>query len=147
MGNTVSCRVAAAGLLLATPVATWWLVGDLSATVPPGTSLDYTIRPPAIAPWAERVAGIGALLVTGAALAVLVRGARRRRFDRRWWAALLPAVAAGGLAGLGWRVMTAGTIGANVGAGLTILVGGPVVALLLLWAIGWSAHLLRSARP
>ncbi|QFY12251.1 hypothetical protein GBF35_41875 [Nonomuraea phyllanthi] len=140
--NTV--WMAAAGCLIATPVAVWWLVGDLSAAVPPGTALDRAIRPPAIDPWAERAAGIAAVLVVAGTAALLVRASHRRRFDRRWWAALLPALAAGALAGAGWRVMTAGTLGANIGAGLTIILGGPLVALLLLWSLGWSAHLLRS---
>jgi hypothetical protein len=32
--------LAAVVLALATPVATWWLVGDRSAQVSPGTDLD-----------------------------------------------------------------------------------------------------------
>ncbi|MEV4112224.1 hypothetical protein [Nonomuraea sp. NPDC049695] len=137
---------AAAGCVLAVPVAVWWLVGDLSAAVPPGTELDRAIRPPAVDPWAERAAGIAAALVAVGTLALLVRASRQGRFDRRWWAALLPALVAGAVTGAGWRVVTAGTLGANIGAGLTIFLGGPLVALLLLWALGWSARLLLSRR-
>jgi hypothetical protein len=149
MRDTASSRgrgllAAAVGCLLATPVAVWWRVGDQSPTVPPGTALDYVIRPPVIDPWVERVIGIAAVLVVGGTVFLLVRGSRRGRFDRRWWAALLPALAAGIVAGLGGRVVTAGTIGANIGGGLVIIVGGPLVALLLLWSAGWSARLLLS---
>jgi hypothetical protein len=135
---------AAAACVLATPVAVWWLVGDLSVAAPAGAGLDYVIRPPAIDPWAERLIGVGGLLVTGLALVLLVRASRQRRFDRRWWATLLPAMGAGIVAGFGARVVTAGTIGANIGAGLTIVLGGALMAVLLLWAIGWSARLLLS---
>jgi hypothetical protein len=41
---------------------------------------------------------------------------------------------------------TGAGIGANIGWGLMIIVGGPLMALLLLWIIGWSLHVLRSAR-
>ncbi|MEU6715087.1 hypothetical protein ABZ897_26790 [Nonomuraea sp. NPDC046802] len=147
MGNTArGLLTAAIACVVATPVAVWWLVGDLSAPVPAGAPLDYTLRPPALPAWAEWVIGIVAVLVTGVSLVLLVRASRRSRFDPRWWAALVPALTAGALAGLGWRVVTAGTIGPNIGAGLALMLGVPFVALLLLWAIGWSAHLLRSRR-
>ncbi|MEQ4723134.1 hypothetical protein [Nonomuraea sp. B19D2] len=136
--------VAAAACVLATPVVVWWLVGDLSVAAPPSTELDRAIHPPAIGEGAEHAIGIAAALVTAGTLALLVLASRRRRFDRRWWAALLPALAAGAIAGAGGRVITAGTLGANIGAGLTIILGGPLVALLLLWAIGWSLRLLLS---
>jgi hypothetical protein len=132
--------------LAATPVAVWWLVGDLSAAVPAGTALDHLIRPPAVDPGAERVIGIASVVLAGLTLALLAWASRRHRFDRRWWAALLPALAGVAIAGLGWRVATAGTIGPNIGAGLMIFIGGPVVGVLLLWAVGWSVRLLLSSR-
>lgn len=57
---------------------------------------------------------------------------------------------AGLLVGVGWRVLTAGVIGANIGAGLVIVFGGPVVAGLLLWALGrgvWLANHRPGHRP
>ncbi|MFJ9246891.1 hypothetical protein [Streptomyces sp. NPDC101776] len=47
---------------------------------------------------------------------------------------------------VGWRVLTAGVLGVNIGAGLTMPFGAPVVAAPLLWALVrgvWSA----SRRP
>ncbi|MBB5084911.1 hypothetical protein [Nonomuraea endophytica] len=134
--------IAATGCVLATPVAVWWLVGDLSVDVPQGTGLDYAFRPPDVDPVVERVAGIGAVVVVVLTLGVLIWAARGRRFDGRWWAALVPALVAGAIVGAGARVVTAGTIGANIGAGLTLVGGGVVVGLLLLWSAGWSARLL-----
>ncbi len=118
---------AAVGLVLATPVVTWWLVGPLN-TAPARIGLDYAFRPWPISPAMARAAGI-----TAAVLA-------------RWWAVLLPLLAAGFIAGAGWRVMTAGVLGSNIGAGFVVLFGGPLVAILVAWALGYSFHLARQDR-
>ena len=41
--------------------------------------------------------------------------------------------------------MTAGVIGTNIGAGLVVIFGSPLVAALLLWAMARSAYLLIRA--
>jgi hypothetical protein len=138
--------LAAVACVLATPVAAWWLTGDLSEPLPPGTAPDHLIRPPSMDPPVERVVGLGSVAVAGGTLALLLRASRYRWFDRRWWAALLPAMGVGALAGLGCRVATAAVIGANIGAGLMLMLAGPLVALLLLWIVSWSVHILRSPR-
>ena len=53
-------------------------------------------------------------------------------------------LAAGFIAGASWRVMTAGVIGANIGAGLVIMLGGPLVLGLVIWALAFSVHLARA---
>ncbi|MGE5136074.1 MAG: hypothetical protein ACM32E_24580 [Gemmatimonadota bacterium] len=130
-------------LVLAVPVATWWLVGDLS-TVPVSVGRDYAFRPWPIGPAAARAAGTGSLAVGGMAVAVLGWAALRRQLAARWWAVLVPLLAAGFIAGAGWRVMTAGVIGANIGAGFVIVFGGPLVLGLVTWALAFSAHLVRA---
>ncbi|PNG16050.1 hypothetical protein, partial [Streptomyces cahuitamycinicus] len=62
----------------------------------------------------------------------------RGAMDRRWWGVLGPLVVLGLMAGVGWRILTAGGIGANIGAGLLIIFGTPVAAGLLLWALAWA---------
>ncbi|RBQ21378.1 hypothetical protein DP939_01280 [Spongiactinospora rosea] len=146
MRSRAGLVLAAAGCVPAVALTVWWLVGDLSADVPPGAPLDHSVRPPDLAPWAETAIGAGALVVAAGTLAVLVRASARRGFDRRWWATLVPLLAAAALTGFGWRVVTAGSVGANVGAGLVVIVGGPVVALLVLWSAGWSIRLLLARR-
>lgn len=47
-----------------------------------------------------------------------------------------PLVIVGLMAGVGWRILTAGVVGANIGAGMLIILGTPVAAGLLLWAVG-----------
>lgn len=135
---------AALGLVLTVPVATWWLAGDLS-TVPVSAGRDYAFRPWPIGPAVARAAGAGSLAAGIVTVAVLAWATARRVLDIRWWAVLLPLAAAGFIAGAGWRVMTAGVIGTNIGAGFVVFFGGPVVLVLLVWALAFAAYLLSSA--
>ncbi len=135
---------AAGALALATPVATWWLVGDQS-TVPARAGLDFAVRPWDISPGTGQAAGIAALAAAAAAALVIGRAARRHQFDGRWWSVLVPLLAAGTIAGAAWRVVTAGVIGANIGAGLAITFGGPLVVGLLAFAAARGSYLLSRA--
>jgi hypothetical protein len=139
-------RLAAFGGAFTAPVATWWLIGDQSADVAAATRLDYMVRPIDVAGPVQTGAGAGAALMVLAALAYLVWASRRGRFDRRWWATIAPVLVAGVIAGAGWRVITMGTVGANIGGALVILFGGGLTALLLLWAAIWSGWLLARGR-
>ncbi len=136
---------AAAGLVLAAPVLTWWLVGPL-ATAPASVGLDYAFRPWPISPASVRAAGIASSAAAGVSVVVLAWATVRRLLDARWWAVLVPLLAAGFIAGAGWRVMTAGVIGSNIGAGFVIILGGPLALALLAWALGYSVHLARRSR-
>jgi hypothetical protein len=132
---------AALGLVLAVPVATWWLVGDLS-TVPVSAGRDYAFRPWPIGPAVARAAGAGSLVLGAVAVVVLGWAAVRRVVDIRWWAVLLPLAVAGFIAGASWRVLTAGVIGANIGAAFVVFLGGPVVLVLVVWVLAFAAYLL-----
>ncbi|WP_328339953.1 hypothetical protein [Streptomyces violaceus] len=102
----------------------------------PASELDYAYQPWGIGDGAAAVIGGLALVPAGAGAAVLVRAARRGALDRRWWGVLGPLVIVGLMAGVGWRILTAGVVGANIGAGMLIILGTPVAAGLLLWAVG-----------
>jgi len=134
--------LAGATLLLAVPVMTWWLVGDLS-TVPLSSDPDYFIRPFRIRPALELVLGWGSVLVAIVAALLLTWASLRKGMDPRWWSVLGPLLLIGVLVGFGWRVFTAGVIGANIGAGLFTFFAGPVIAVLLAWAVFRSVTLLR----
>lgn len=136
---------AAAGLVLAFPVATWWLVGDLS-TVPASEGPDFSFRPFDVSRGVERAAGWASALLAAVMLLLLAWFTVRRLLDARWWTVLVPLMAAGFITGAGWRVMTAGVIGANIGAGIVVLLGGPLVAALLIWAVARSIYLVRRLR-
>lgn len=142
-GTTWPVRLAVTGLVIATPVATWWLVGDQSEVPVDGSDLGYAFGPVALDPVVERLIGIGSVLVIAAAVPLLVRASVRHQFDPRWWAVVAPMVAVGVIVGLGWRVMTAGVVGANIGAGFSIMFGGPLVLGLLLWAGLWSRQVRK----
>lgn len=102
------------------------------------------IRPVLISPRLERVIGIASLLLTVLGAAALTWASVRHGFDLRWWLVVGPALASGALVGLAWRVFTAGVIGANIGAGCLLMFGGPLLALLLAWAIAFAVYLLTA---
>jgi len=134
--------LAGATLLLAVPVMTWWLVGDLS-TVPPSSDPDYFIRPFRLSPALDWGLGWGSVLVAIVAALLLTWASLRHGLDSRWWSVLGPLLLIGVLVGVGWRVFTAGVIGANIGAGLFTFFAGPVIVVLLAWAVFRSVTLLR----
>src|SRR5215469_11876127 len=136
---------ASAGLVLAFPVATWWLVGDLS-TVAASEHPDFAFRPFDVSGGAERAAGLASALLAAAMLLMLVWFTVRHLFDPRWWTVVVPLMAAGFITGAGWRVMTAGVIGANIGAGFVVMFGTPLVAALLVWAVARSIYLVHRLR-
>jgi hypothetical protein len=127
--------LSAAALVTAVPVAVWGLMGQQNADAVPPSELDYAYQPFDVADGTAAVIGAVALLLAGAGAALLVRATRRGTLDRRWWEVLAPLMAVGLIVGVGWRIVTAGVVGANIGAGLTIFAGGPVVAALLLWSL------------
>ena len=121
-------------LVAAVPVAAWGLIGQLDEPGP-RSELSYIIEPPGIAAGVETTLGVVCLVLAVVSGAVLVHASRRGTFERRWWPVLLPLVAAGLITGAAGRVVTAGSMGANIGGGMAILVGGPVVAGLLVAAL------------
>jgi hypothetical protein len=134
--------VAAVLVVLAVPVVTWWLVGDQSTTSP--DNADYVLRPPfRLSNRARRALGIGALVVTLAAAASLIGASASHSFDPSWWSVVGPLLLLGILLGLGWRVITAGVIGANIGAGLFVFFIGPVILALVAWVIFRTISLLN----
>jgi hypothetical protein len=126
--------VAAVLLVLAVPVATWWLVGDQSTTS--SDNADYLLRPPfRFSNRVTRALGTGALAVTVAAATLLIVASASHSFNPKWWSLVGPLLLLGILLGLGWRVLTAGVIGANIGAGLFVFAAGPVMLALVGWVI------------
>jgi hypothetical protein len=123
---------AAVVLTLATPVATWWVAGDQSVDIP---DPDYAFRAPDISTGVEHAIGVTAVVLWIVSAVLVCLEARGGRFPARWWSIVIPLVLAGFICGYGYRVMTAGVIGANIGAGLAIFFGGPAVVMLVGWAI------------
>ena len=129
-------RNAAVALVLATPVATWFLVGDLSATQ--FDDLDYLWRAPALPAAMEFLVGVLAALVVLASATVLSVALHRGQVRRQWSATVVPLCVAGALLGYTGRVVSAGGIGANIGGALMIFLAGPLVVILVV-AAAWNA--------
>ncbi|MEU9114341.1 hypothetical protein AB0D04_21775 [Streptomyces sp. NPDC048483] len=135
--------LSAAVLVTAVPVATWGLLGQDDYSGLPPAQLDHAVEPLDLPPGLDTALGVAALLLAGGAAALLARATRRGTFARHWWQVLTPLIIAGLLAGYGVRVLTAGVVGANIGAGLMAMAGGPVLAGLALWAAGRGLWLAR----
>jgi hypothetical protein len=131
----------AATLVVAVPVAVWGLWGQQDAAGFRPSELDYAYRPPRLPAGLDTWLGIAALLVMVVAGAVLVQATRRRRLAAHWWGVLVPLMLAGAAVGVGERVLTAGVIGANIGAGLAVFLMGPAIAALLIWSAARTVRL------
>ncbi|MEV6010946.1 hypothetical protein AB0M29_29525 [Streptomyces sp. NPDC051976] len=135
--------VSAAVLVVAAPMAVWGLMGQDDYQGLPPSELDYAVRPPGVPAHLALPIGLVGLALAAAAGTVLVRGALRGAFDPRWWQVLAPLVATGVISAWCWRVMTAGVVGANIGAGIAVALGTPVVFTLLVCAVVRTVALLR----
>lgn len=60
-----------------------------------------------------------------------------------------PLVLAGVGAGAGWRILTAGVIGASIGAGFVVVFGVPTLVFVLVWTLGTerSVDTARASAP
>jgi hypothetical protein len=118
--------------VLATPVFIYWCVGDLSSV--PAANADYVMRPP---PWSARsvrTAGIVALFVILAATLLWLFAVRQRSLREQWLGIVGPLAGVGAIIAVGYRVATAGVIGANIGYGFFLMFGVPICIGLLIWA-------------
>ncbi|MBB6415435.1 hypothetical protein [Streptomyces sp. AK010] len=137
---------AGAALVGGVPVAAWGLMGQRNSAGLPASELNYAFQPWDIGDGVAAVAGGLALVLAVAGAVVFVRRSLRGAMDQRWWGVLGPLVALGLMAGVGWRILTAGGIGANIGAGLLIIFGTPIAAGLLLWSLAWAFWLATQGR-
>ncbi|MDT3438961.1 MULTISPECIES: hypothetical protein [unclassified Pseudofrankia] len=112
----------------------------------PRSELDYAVRPLDIPAGRMTTIGVVALLLAAAAAALLLHGGRRGAADPRRWQVMCPLVGVGVILGFGYHVATAGVIGANIGFGLVIFFGVPLVAMLLVVAAAREWALRAEAR-
>jgi len=120
---------AAGAVVVAAPFAVWSWVGDQSS---PGTDLDYMAHPPVLSSGQESIVLIAATLALAVGVVVLV--AAQAKGATRPPILALTAVAAAytGAVGLGYRIVTAGVIGANIGGGLVLMAALPTTAVAAL---------------
>jgi len=134
---------AAGALVAAAPFAVWSWVGDLSS---PGTDLDYLWHPPVLSSTQESIVLVAATSAVILGLVVLV--AARAKGATRPPLLVLTAIAAAyaSAVGLGYRIMTAGVIGANIGGGLVLFAAVPTTAVAVLAIVLIVASSRRAAR-
>lgn len=148
-GTRRSAVGAALGMVVSAPVASWWLSEVFLVepeSVPAGDAEpDVLVAPLPLGGTAEQVVGWVALAVAVGSTALVVLAVRRGALDRRWVSVLAALAGIGGLAGIGWSWITVPTIGANIGAGLYVIVAAPVAAGLALWAAWRTRRLLAAA--
>lgn len=113
---------------------TWWLIGDLSSPGFAPEELDYMFRAPEAF---ERHATAAGLIGSSVAIICLLSLGwmyLQGNLDRRGLVTMVAVAAAGAFGGFSARTMTAGGIGANIGAGLVFMVGAAaVVGLAFTW--------------
>jgi hypothetical protein len=94
--------------------------------------LDYGYGPYQVGPASGYLVGGTAAVVAAAALVALVIRTRTGAVNWRSWAAVASLAAAGAVGAGGWRIVTSGGVGANIGGGLVLLFGPAMIALLLM---------------
>ncbi|QDY80435.1 hypothetical protein [Streptomyces qinzhouensis] len=145
MGINTKNSLVGAALVMAAPLALWGLMGQQDEPGYARSELGYAMEPiRALEGWATGL-GVVALLVTAVSALHLLRATLSGALDARRWHILLPLAAAGLVLAWSHRVLTAGMPDANIGAGLAVFFGTPLVAGLLIWALV-QAILLRGGR-
>ena len=124
-------RIAATVLVLAVPFAVAFLIGDLSTT---DVADDYFIRPPDIPDAVGWALGVTSLALVVASTAVLVQAWRREPPQPGSLSVLIPLLLLGVIIGVVGRIFTAAVIGANMGAGMLMFYGWPIVIALVAFA-------------
>lgn len=126
--------------VLLSPITTWWMVGDMSYKGDP--DLDYMFEPLPLTSGQQVAIGATATILSVAALTAFATGYRQglvRRADVR---VALPALLVGAYCGVGWRMTTAGGIGANIGGALVVMFAPFFLLGIVVW-LGLELHRWR----
>jgi hypothetical protein len=132
--------------VLAAPVVVYWWVGDLTSDGLAPDNADYVMRPPDWSAATVRAAAIGSLCVILATTGLLIFAAWARLLRWEWLGVQAQLVIAGSVVAVGYRLATAGVIGANFGLGFFLMVGVPICLGLTIWAALVSYKLARMER-
>lgn len=136
--------IAAVGVIAAVPAA-WWIAGVFAGTTDESADPDYMWQPIGLSDSAATVIGVTSTLVVITASAVIVRGLRSGSIPTRWLGVVVPLALAAAYSGTTYAVATAPVVGANIGGGILVLFGLPIVPALLVVA-GATAYSMRYDR-
>jgi hypothetical protein len=129
--------------VVATPIFVYWWIGDLSSA--PSSNADYVVSPPGWSLATVKAAGVGSLSVFVLSTGLLMFAVRHRLLRWEWLGVVARLVVAGATVALGYRMATAGVIGANIGSGIFLMLGVPFILGLVVWA-ALIAHTLTSTQ-
>ncbi len=138
---------AGAVLVLATPILTWWLVGDQSTCKRDSEPRDFFMRPLSLGRSTQLMIEILSIIAAVCAITVLARRRGAFQRERRWIGVIAPLMGAGVYLGWAWRVITAEVCGANIGAGLVIWIGVPLGISAILWSTWYLVQIRKGASP
>jgi hypothetical protein len=113
----------------------WFAIGDVSFGGPGRTGLFHEFGPYHVGPKSGYIVGGVATVVAIVAFGALVVRTRQGVVKWWWWAAVVALASAGSVGAFGWRVETAGVVGANIGGGFAMILGPLVIAGLLVLAV------------
>lgn len=127
--------LATAGLAFSTPFLVWFAIGDVSFRGTGGVGHSHGYGPYQVGPESGYVVGGTAAVVAAASVAALVIRTRQGAADKRSWTVVAALSMVGAVAAGGWRVLTAGGVGASIGGGFVLLVAPMLIAGLLSGAV------------
>ncbi len=134
---------AAVTLVGAAPLATWLLIGQLRE----GNGVDFIFRMPEMNRTLEVSAGLGALSLAAGVGSWLSQHGRDWLSDEGWWRVYGRLLAAGLMVAVGARIVTAASMGANIGGGFALMFGPLPVFYLLLRARDEAVLLTSPSSP
>lgn len=134
--------VAAGAAIAASTPATAWVVGGFAGTASEFDDPDYMWEPVGFPDALVTAIGLLSIVVVTVAVVVVAGRLRRGSLDPRWLGVLVPTTMVAAYLGTTYAVATAPVIGANIGGGILVLFGMPVVVALL-GVAGGVAHSIR----
>ena len=139
----VTSRARARLVVVAVAVATWFLVGYLSE----GGGTDHIFEVPQLDRPVEIAVGIGVAAVAVTAGWGFLGRNRSWVIDDGWWRVYGRLLLAGVLFAVGGRLVTAGSVGANIGGGIIMMLGPVLLLYLVGRAREESVRLRHAAAP
>ena len=129
--------------VVAAAPAAYLLVGDHSFRGLPDEQLDRLVQPPPLGRTSSVSIGVGCALVVVIAVCLLHLPGHALRADHDWRPVLAVPLVTAAAVGASGRVFTDGVVGANIGAGLLVLVEPVVVLAVLVWVARRSRTVRR----
>ena len=150
-GHPMTRRTVVAAVLvtaLASPVVTAWLVGDQSCECPDRKlPLDTMYDAPHVSHATAVGVVVASVVALGVALGIVGVGLLRTVVTLDDVRFAVPLVLGGIYAGMAFRVVTAGVVGANIGGGMVFSATPFIMLGLAAWTVRWRPHSPNAEDP